>query len=202
MPLQHDMQVYKNREVNRPRLTDDRTHEDDKICEHRLEINLHTGTHLDASLHVLPDGKTIDAFPLQLSLLPVCLLDLTSVKGPIMPVDIMHADIPTGCALLLKTKNSLSDDFDPEFVYLSKEAAALIAEKKPALVGIDSLGIERGQPGHPTHKALFKQDIWILEGLRLAEVNPEKAYNLHILPLNIKDAEASPVRAVLSERTS
>ena len=66
-------------------------------------------------------------------------------------------------------------------------------------VGIDSLGIERSQPGHETHKTLLGNSIMILEGLRLKEV-VEGKYILIAAPLNIPGVEASPVRAFLMDR--
>ena len=63
-------------------------------------------------------------------------------------------------------------------------------------VGIDSLGIERDQPGHPTHRILFSAGILILEGLRLEHV-PAGEYLMVAAPLKITQAEAAPVRAVL-----
>ena len=197
MPIEADMQVYKNRQQNKPVISVDRSHELDRICEHRLEINLHTGTHLDAPLHVLPDGMTIDSFPLELSRLPCTVIDLTDVRGGIMPADLPLQQIRPGSAVLIKTQNSYIDQFDPDYVFLTDEAARAAADQRPALIGIDALGIERGQPGHPTHKALFKENIWILEDLRLAAVDAGSDYFLNILPLNIKGKEASPVRAVL-----
>ena len=39
-------------------------------------------------------------------------------------------------------------------------------------MGIDSLGIERDQTDHATHKGLLSNNIIIIEGLRLAAVSP------------------------------
>ena len=199
MPIEADMQVYKNRQQNRPKISVDRSHAHDGICEHRLEINLHTGTHLDAPLHVLPDGISIDFFPLELSQLPCTVIDLTDVCGGIMLTDLPLEQIRQDSAVLIKTRNSYTDQFDPDYVFLTAEAARAAAKRRPALIGIDALGIERGQPGHPTHKALFKENIWILEGLRMADIKAGHGYVLNILPLNIKGKEASPVRAVLQQ---
>ena len=65
-------------------------------------------------------------------------------------------------------------------------------------MGIDTLGIERAQAGHETHISLLSRDIIILEGLRLADVNPGE-YLLIALPVKIQDAEGAPTRAVLVE---
>jgi len=98
----------------------------------------------------------------------------------------------------LKTKNSFSDDFDYNFVYLSGDAAKYLVSKKIIGVGIDGLGIERNQPTYDTHKSLLSNKVMILEGLRLKEVL-EGSYKLIILPLKIANVEASPARAILIE---
>jgi len=46
------------------------------------------------------------------------------------------------------------------------------------------------------HRTLLENDVLILEGIDLAEI-PCGRYSLICLPLSVKDAEASPVRAVL-----
>jgi kynurenine formamidase len=104
-------------------------------------------------------------------------------------------------SVLLKTKNSLQDQFDFSFVYLEKSGAAYLAQKKVRGVGIDALGIERDQPDHETHKTLLGAEIWIIEGLRLGDV-PEGSYILAVMPLKVKSVEALPVRAALLDRDS
>lgn len=200
MPITETMQVYKDRDANRPKLTADRSHDRDGICETRLQINLHTGTHLDAPLHMVDGGETIDSFPLSLSWLAATVLDLTGVRGAILPEHLKEDQIVPGQALLLQTQNSHSDRFQKDYVYLSAAAAKTIARIRPALIGIDALGIERSQEGHPTHKTLFAADVWVLEGLRLAKVKAGSGYDLHLLPLLLPGKEASPVRAVLSQQ--
>jgi len=63
-------------------------------------------------------------------------------------------------------------------------------------VGIDSLGIERDQPGHETHKILLSLEIVILEGLLLKNIR-EDEYFLIALPINVAGADGAPARAVL-----
>lgn len=98
--------------------------------------------------------------------------------------------------ILFKTKNSYSETFHSEFVYLSEEAAECLATADLKGVGIDGLGIEREQSEHPTHKRLLEKDILIYEGLNLKDVE-EGIYEFIGLPLKIGDVEASPVRAIL-----
>ena len=49
----------------------------------------------------------------------------------------------------------------------------------------------------PGHHALYGAGISILEGLRLAEVDPNLDYELSALPLKIKSGDAGWTRAAL-----
>ena len=77
-----------------------------------------------------------------------------------------------------------------------RRGAAYLAQQKIKAVGIDYLGIERNQPDHATHTILMEANIGILEGLRLAAVQP-RYYTLIALGLYTIGLEAAPVRAVL-----
>jgi arylformamidase len=64
-------------------------------------------------------------------------------------------------------------------------------------VGVDYISVDKyGDDSLPVHRILLENDILILEGIDLAAV-PCGRYTLLCLPLSLKDAEASPVRAAL-----
>lgn len=196
MTVSETMTVYKNIEANRPILSVIK--DQGGVHESRLSLNLHTGTHIDAPLHMIASGKKITDYPLETFVRPCTVLDLTDVKDKITAGDLEKKAIVAGDFLLLKTRNSKTDDFDPGFVYLDASGAEYLASKGIVGVGIDSLGIERSQPDHKTHKTLLSKQIAILEGLRLQGIEA-KSYLLLALPLKIENGEASPVRAVLVE---
>lgn len=198
MQISADMTVYKNKNENRPIIETIRSFEDSDAFESRLSMHLHTGTHIDAPSHILQDGDTVDLLDISRLITPCKVFEFTNVEFKITEKDLADKEIIEGDFIILKTHNSYSEEFNPEFIYLSHDAARYLAGKGISGVGIDSFGIERAQSGHPTHKELFKNGIIILECLRLKDV-PEGEYTLIALPLNIKGAEAAPVRAVLLE---
>ncbi len=166
--------------------------------ESRFCMGAHTGTHIDAPAHFIKGGKAIDQFDLGIFYGECVVIDLSGVEDAISKEDLEGHEIDGG-RVLLKTSNSLlsaTGDFYSEFVYLSVEAAVYLADRGVKLVGIDYLSIERGQPGHPTHKALLVKDIPIVEGLRLAHVE-QGSYTLSCFPLGFVGTEAAPCRAVL-----
>ena len=196
MPITEDMPVYGGKEWKRPSIAVDADFSTGKAYESSIKMNMHTGTHLDRTAHMIPGGNTVDTLDPR-EMITICrVLDLTNVTERITEEDLKCKDIHEGDFILCKTRNSYEPILEGEFVFLEQSGARYLAEHKIKGVGIDALGVERTQPGHETHLTLMKIGAHILEGLRLAEVE-EGEYLLIALPLNIVGAEAAPVRAVL-----
>ena len=147
---------------------------------------------------MLKDGATTETYDFKYFITTAKVFDFSNKDDVIAKDDLLTKEISENDFILLKTKNSFSDDFDYNFVYLSGDAAKYLVSKKIIGVGIDGLGIERNQPTYDTHKSLLSNKVMILEGLRLKEVL-EGSYKLIILPLKIANVEASPARAILIE---
>ena len=197
-PLSGDMTTYKNRaDVT---INHIKSVAKDCIAESMLHMHTHTGTHVDAPAHFIADGKTIDQIPLDFLCGPAAVIDCTHIAEAVTAQDLtVHQKIISAhTRILLKTKNSFckpTDPFNSYFVYLEKTGAQFLVDCGVKTVGFDYLGIERNQPGHPTHKTILKHGI-IIEGLRLAHVEPG-IYNLFCLPLLIDKSDGAPARAVL-----
>ena len=173
----------------------------DGVRETALRISSHTGTHIDAPSHFLKDGKTIDEMHLTHFIGDCVVLDMTTCAERITRDCLMAHDseIVEGGIVLLRTTNSdfaATDKFSPHFVYLESSGAIYLAEKKIKAVGIDYLGIEHSQLGHPTHENLMHADVAIIEGLRLGCAQPGN-YFFVCLPLYTIGLEAAPARAIL-----
>jgi arylformamidase len=100
--------------------------------------------------------------------------------------------------LLLRT-DSVRDRraFPERFTALSKDLAALLAERRVLLVGVDTPSVDPfDSKTLDAHHALARGGVAILEGLVLDGV-PEGLYELIALPLKLAGVDASPVRAVL-----
>jgi len=191
------MPVYKNKEEKQPKF---QTVTNGHVTETRLSLDLHTGTHVDAPLHMINDGETMETIPLERLVRPVKLFDLTHVKDGITKEDIVDLPIDKGDFILFKTSNSFDEEFNFEFIYVKEDAARYLAEKGIDGVGIDSLGIERAQEGHPTHRTLFQNDIIVMEGLRLKDVEAGQ-YFMVAAPLKVIGTDASPARVLLFEQS-
>jgi arylformamidase len=192
-PIFDGMPVYKNKPEKQPsfeRVTN--AH----VTETRMSLDVHTGTHMDAPLHMVNDGETIETIALEKIVGPCKVLDLTHVEDGINKGDLTSFDIEKGDFLLFKTSNSNNEEFNFEFIYLKEDGARYLAELDIRGLGIDALGVERSQPGHPTHKALFSKKIIVIEGLRLKEVQ-QGEYFMVAAPLKLIGTDASPARVML-----
>lgn len=200
MSIHENMPVYKGRDFKRPIISVDSDFKTGASAyESRIEMNLHTGTHLDRPLHMIEGGENLDTFNLEQVVTDCKVFDLTDVKSGISKDDLANKDIQKGDFVILKTRNSFEDILENDFVFVDKTGAAYLKEKEIKGVGIDSLGIERSQPNHETHKTLLGADIVILEGLELKEI-AEGEYFLVAVPIKIAGVEGAPVRAILIEK--
>ncbi|NLT97375.1 MAG: cyclase family protein [Christensenellaceae bacterium] len=200
MTVTSDMPVYKGRKHKKPLFATDSDFKTGTAYETRLTMNLHTGTHLDAPLHFIEGGGTIEKIPLERFITRARVVDVTHVENGISAQDLDGKGIKAGDFVLLKTRNSFEDLLEGDFVYLDGTGARYLTDLGVAGVGTDALGVARAQPEHETHKTLLSAGVIILEGLRLADV-PEGEYLLIAAPVKIA-AEAAPARAMLIEGLS
>ena len=201
MTIRKDMLVYKGKDEIRPRLTTVRDFSQGDAHESELQMNVHTGTHVDAPLHMLEDGENANLFFAENPFYKSKLLDLTEVDEKITAADLKEYDIEKNSFIILKTKNSQPGFLEktPEkFIYLAESGAEYLIDKNIKGVGIDTNGIERAQSEHPTHKKLLAEKIMILEGLRLNQV-PAGSYIMLLSLLKIADSDGLPGRAYLFE---
>lgn len=201
-PLSATTTAYKNRYVIN--FEETKNFEHDGVRETKITLGAHSGTHIDAPSHFLKNGKTVDELPLDRCIGKAVVLDVSYCSQYITRDDLLQHDavIQKDDIVLLRTKNSdlSSDDtFNVNFVYLKASAAHYLIEKKVKAVGIDYLGIERGQPDHVTHTSFMNAGIVIIEGLRLGQVECGE-YTLFCLPLYVVGLEAAPARAILIKK--
>jgi arylformamidase len=198
-PVSPTVTEYKDRRT--VAFTHTKIFEKDGVRESVISMNVHTGTHVDAPAHFLLHGATIDATPLMSLVGPCVVLNCTDVKDAITAEHLeRYADLcSSGDIVLLKTTNSdepVAGSFNKNFVFLAASGAQFLADLEVKAVGIDYLGIERGQADHATHEILLLREIPIIEGLRLGSVQAGN-YHACIAPLLLQGLEAAPARAFL-----
>jgi kynurenine formamidase len=180
------------------------THEDDHRSNTRVDFSIHTGTHIDAPFHFIPDGDTIDQVDLERFYGPAVLIDLRSVTNPGSPItrdDLLAAgwssERISGKRVILFSGwaqgKHQADDFYTANPYLSDEAAQTIADSGIPAVGTD-FGIDRGVP-YPVHRILLGAEIPIIENLVNLDQLPQD-FTLIAFPLKVQDGDGGPARVV------
>lgn len=165
-----------------------------------MKTTLHVGAHADSSGHYHASGKGIEARPLSVYLGNCQVVEVRLPRGErILPSHLGGAPI-TEPRVLFRTESFPDpDNWNGDFNSLSPELIHFLAGKGVRLVGIDTPSVDPADSkGLESHQAIFRHDMAVLEGLILEQVKPGR-YTLVALPLPIKDADASPVRAILME---
>jgi len=171
-----------------------------------LFLSSHTGTHLDAPYHFVKNGLKINQIRLDRLIGKATIIKLKKTKNTaITKLDITlfekkNGTIPNNSSVFFFTgwqKNLKKDNYFTENPGLAISAAKYLAVKKINLVGIDSPSIDLGKDkSFRIHHILLKNNILIVENLVNLNKIPSKEFNFTILPLKLKDATGSPVRAV------
>jgi arylformamidase len=176
-----------------------RTSRGDPSNSSAVTMSLHSGTHMDAPFHFVPDGTTIDKLPLDLFIGPA-LVHAVDAERYIKAEHVEPIELDGITRVLFKTRNSellQGGAYDPDFVAFSVEAAEALVAMGVKLVGLDYLSVAHaGDEQVPVHKAFLDRGVALLEGIDLSEVNPGR-YELICFPLRIRGADGAPCRAVL-----
>ncbi len=167
-----------------------------------MAMSAHTGTHVDAPLHYLRGGRTLDEMPLAGLVGPARVIEIADAQA-VTVGELERWRIRRGDRLLLRTRNSLlANDLrrlTSDYVALAPEAARWLAARGVRCVGIDALSVDPPDSS-AAHLALLAAGVWIIEGLRLAGVAAGR-YELLCLPLRLAGAEGAPARALLRARS-
>ncbi len=169
-------------------------------------MSTHSGTHIDAPYHFARDGKTIDQIPIGRLITNATLVKVRKkpeqkiTKSDIISFEREHGMISGGDSVIFYTgwqKNLRQKNYFTCNPGLSGDAALYLASKKINLVGIDSPSIDPGRDKKFTsHNILSQNDILIVENLSNLEKINETEFSLIVLPLKLRGASGSPVRAV------
>ena len=189
-----------------PSFVQDKNIKNDGYNSELLFLSSHTGTHLDAPYHFQEKGEKIHEISLK-RLVSSAILVKSRKKGdqPITKTDIQkfekkHGKIPSGSTVIFWTgwqKMIKNISYFIRNPGLSTAAAKYLVSKKINLVGTDSPSIDLGKDKRfPVHHIFSKNNVLIVENLtNLEKIRSSKFYFV-VLPLKLKGATGSPVRAI------
>lgn len=168
----------------------------------QLEMDVHTGTHVDAPHHFVHGAAAVEDLGLDPFIGPAVVADAGGAVE-ISAAVLEGFGLPERTQrLLLRTVNSSKADayrtpFDPDYTALTLDGAEWLAARgEIRLIGIDYLSIQRYELTTDIHRVILDAGIAILEGLDLHATAPGE-YELVCLPLRLASVEASPARAIL-----
>ena len=165
-----------------------------------LNMSVHSGTHIDAPFHFVADGNTIDQLPVERFIGPA-LVYAVEAERYITKEHVAGIRLDGATRVLFKTRNSAllhKQEYDPDFVAFSVEAAQSLVELGVELVGLDYLSVAHADEQVPVHRAFLDHGVVLLEGIDLSEVAPGR-YELMCLPIPLGDSDGAPCRAVLRD---
>jgi len=165
-----------------------------------LSMGSHTGTHMDAPVHFVRGGSALDVMPLNATIGAARVIEIGDPEA-VHAVELRSHRIRRGERILFKTRNSSrcwgDAEFIEDFVYIGRDAAEYLAQRRVRTVGVDYLSVGGfHHDSHETHVALLRAGIWIIEGLNLSRVRPGP-YELICLPLKIQGGDGGPARAII-----
>ncbi len=176
-----------------------------------LHLYSHAGTHMDAPLHFVPDGGTIDHVLLEKCIGPALVVDVTHI-GPNGLIEIADLGanaerIGPGSRLLLRTDWSLHaqmDDYRTHMPRISAELAHWLVDRQLALLGVEQPSVASLRPENraeltEVHQILLRAQTVIVEGLTNLNTLTQDVVHFIALPLKVRDCDGSPVRAVAIE---
>jgi kynurenine formamidase len=186
-----------------PRFEETASIETDGYREKRISLCVHTGTHVDAPAHLIKGAQTLDQLPLEMFYAEALLLNVSAPGKLVITMDDLAAldsRRKDGRFLLLRTDWSRywgREDYFSGYPTLSQAAAHWLAQTGIIGVGLDALSADPlDAPALPIHYILLGAGMIIVENLTHLSALPEKGFIFSCLPLNIVDADGSPVRAV------
>ncbi len=185
--------------TEQPSLTVAATYEEHGFREMELRLTSHTGTHMDAPAHLMPDGKTLDEFKIEQFCGKALIVDIR--KG--------HTGVKIADTEVFKQADFLLfytgwEDFWNTKGYFEGFPAvpegmidmAVKAGKKG--VGVDTLSIDAADSvDMPNHRRILSTDsMVIVENLCNLKGLAGQLIEVCFLPLKFRSSDGAPVRAV------
>lgn len=178
----------------------------------KISFGTHTGTHLDAPLHFIKKGKSIDEILLDRLIGEVTIVDYSKLKDNEPVTKEMLSKFKIAKKMLFKFgwgRHWGSKEYYANYPFFEAEAAKYLVSKKVELIAMDTpspddgriklnkdnLGSDRDSP---VHKIFLSNEILLVEYLANTEkINDYFGWNIMVIPLKIKGADGSPARVCI-----
>lgn len=169
---------------------------DEEYYISKIKTGLHTATHIDAPLHYIKNGKTVNQINLEELIGKANVLEINKNIKEIKVENIKNTPNTIGKIVILKTEwyhNYKKEKYFYENPYLSNEFAEYLIKNNVKTLALDTCSVDKWEESN-IHKKLLKNNINIIENLTNTKKLKKEIYHTEFIPLNIC-AEASFVRA-------
>ncbi len=172
-----------------------------------ISLACHAGTHVDAPVHIIDNGKSIEEIPLEDFVGPGAIIPVKKRGGEeVTARDLEDSGVPVSRGDILMLFTGWDEKFEsPDYnihPYLSIDAAEWIVGKGVKLLGIDCITVDLPTPmrqkgfEYPVHRILLGNGVLIAENVaNLGKVAGKKSRIL-ALPLKVKGSDAGHARIV------
>lgn len=167
----------------------------------RITTSPHTGTHVDAPFHFDNNGKTIDELNIDTYIGTAKVIDVTDAEK--VTAELLKGHDLSGISrILLKTRKEIHEEqFPSNFMIVDADVGPYLRSCGVQLLGTESPSVDHVRSKEVlAHHSLGENGIHIIENIVLTHVEPGM-YDLIALPLKIKGADGSPVRAVIRKKS-
>jgi arylformamidase len=204
MSIEKGMRVFPG--IPEPTFTRVRTHEENGLQVTKLEVVVHTGTHVDSPRHVINDGETISGIRLDSLIGDGVVLDLKhKPPGSVITEDDLSkyaASVRRNDIVVLNT--GYEKYTDPEKYctvapgaaqWLVKSGIKCLAVDMPSLDPIKRTSGKASDQTHPAHHVILGAGIPLVEFVINLDALQGRIFFV-CLPLKILQCDAAPARVI------
>lgn len=192
--LHHGMPVFPGE--TQPSVIRDILPEDTGYVTHRLESNMHTGTHIDAPFHIKSDLLTIDKYDVDLFSGPATVIDVRGLTKVFLQAAWVQLFSKYKIVLFCTghSRNWETDSYYEDYPEFDSEIAEALVIAGVRIAGFDSPSPDKSP--YTFHSIFLKNERFLVENLtNLDQIAGTKNITFMAFPLKI-EAEASLIRAV------
>jgi len=172
-----------------------------------ISLACHAGTHVDAPIHIVPNGKSIEELPVESFVGPGAVIPVKKKGGEeVAAKDLEGSRVPVNRGDILMVYTGWDEKFEsPDYnlhPYFSVDAAEWMVQRGIKLVGIDCITVDLPTPlrqkgfNFPVHRTLLGSGVLIAENVANLGRIVGKKTRILALPLKVKGSDAGHARII------
>lgn len=167
-----------------------------------ITVTSHTGTHMDAPNHMVPNTTTLDKLPVDHFIGKACVV--VCQHGQNIDIDLLkkHAQLIEKADFVLFYSGWEhkwdTEDYLKDFPVLTEQAAKYLTEQNLKGIGLDLISVDPiDSQDMAIHKILLSHNLVIVENLTNLSMLPiDRVFDFMSLPIKILNADGAPARAI------